>query len=281
MKTINQHLAEALRTLTPVSDTAGLDATVLMAHATGMGRIDIITHGDDLLDESKSELFNQLVKRREKHEPIAYITGQKEFWGLAFEVEKGILIPRPDTETIIATLMTLIPNSDIQGTVADLGTGSGAIIISLLSEFKNMQGFATDTNPLALKISHRNAKTHKVDDRLTLLEGRWAEPLEEEVNIIISNPPYIPSKEVKKLMPDVQNYEPGNALDGGKDGLNCYRELIPSAYKKLTHGGLLVLETGYDQHPAIYKLLEGDEWKEVQSFQDLGKRDRVIVALKA
>ena len=281
MKTINQHLANGIQELNGISDTAGLDATILLSLASNLSRIEIITHGDDTLTTQQEEKFNALIKRRKSNEPIAYITGEKEFWGLEFAIEKGILIPRPDTETIIATLLTLLPNPSAEGKIADLGTGSGAIIISLLTEFKNMLGFATDLNPKALKISHRNAKKHKVDNRLTILKGSWAEPLKEKVNIIISNPPYIPTKTIQTLMPDVKNYEPSSALDGGDDGLDCYKELIPSAHKKLLDGGILMLETGHNQHADIYKLLEKSMWKEVKSFKDLAQNDRVIVALKA
>jgi release factor glutamine methyltransferase len=279
MKTINQHLAHAIQELSN-SDTAGLDATVLLSHATGMNRVEVLTHGEEHLTPKQKEAFNALIERRKNHEPIAYITGSKEFWGLDFAVEPGVLIPRPDTETVIATLLTLIPNSDVMGTVADLGTGSGALIISMLTEFKNMQGFATDTSPLALKISHRNAKTHKVDSRLKILKGNWADPLLEPVNIIVSNPPYISTADMKTLMADVKDHEPESALHGGKDGLDCYKKLIPSAYQKLTNQGILVLETGYEQHKSIYKILEKEKWKDIKSFQDLGKRDRVIIALK-
>lgn len=263
------------------SVSAALDASLLMSHVTGKSRVEMMMAYDEEMDGEHLSSFNALVERRCSGEPVAYIMGEKEFWGLPFKVEPGILIPRPDTETLIGTLCALVGDKNAQGTVADIGIGSGAIIISILHEFKNLHGIGVDINPQALKITKHNAEVNGVADRLDLREGSYCEPLDEKVNILVSNPPYIRKDDILTLDKDVKDFEPHLALDGGDDGLVAYKSIIPQAEEKLVDGGLLMFEIGFDQKDDIISLFEKEKWREVQAFKDLAGRDRVIVAIKA
>lgn len=283
------NLQEALTKGTQILQTAGvqtavLDAAVLLEHVTGASRLDMITAGDKEVSPADVAAYEALVARRCKHEPVAYLTGEKEFWGYKFKVREGVLIPRPDSETLVATLLTLLPNKQIEGTIAELGVGSGALILSLLKECSNLKGFGTDVSDDAFAVTGENAMLLGVHERLQLLrnsaEKPWASVLPDKVNIIISNPPYIATDEVKTLDADVQNYEPHLALDGGADGLDCYRALIPTAYEKLIGGGLLLLEIGYTQAKDVQALLPRSQWAESKVFKDLAGRDRVIAAVR-
>jgi len=269
------------RLLDAGSDTAALDASLLLMHATGRDRLYLYTHPKTQLDRKEYAQLEGLMQRREKGEPIAYILGEKEFWGHTFKVTKGVLIPRPDSETMIATLLALIEDKSATAKVAELGVGSGALIISILKEFPNFTGFAVDIEPTPIAMTRENAGALGVADRLEVMQGNWADPLPAGLNIIVSNPPYIRKAEIQNLMRDVRNYEPVSALDGGDDGLDCYRSLIPAAYDKLISGGLLMLEIGYDQKRDVEALLEKEKWQSVHVFQDLGGRDRVVAAVKA
>ena len=278
---IDQALQEATKRLVEAGiETAALDASVLMSHVTGREKIELITHHKEEITEAEKKAYDAVIKRREGKEPVAYIVGEKEFWGKSFKVSPGVLVPRPDTETIIATLLALVPGKDAEAKVADLGVGSGCILISLLLEFPKFMGFAVDQSKGALKMTAKNAANHDVTDRLHLYQGNWAEPLEEKMNIIVSNPPYIRQSDMLTLMDDVKDFEPESALNGGESGLKCYRELIPSAYEKLIGSGLLLLEVGHDQAEDVLALLDKNKWSEKMTFKDLSGHDRVVAAVR-
>tara|TARA_R110000868_G_scaffold262401_1_gene520863 strand:- start:25185 stop:26030 length:846 start_codon:yes stop_codon:yes gene_type:complete len=277
---IQEALKKATSTLASASESAALDATLLLSKATGLTKIELFMRdGDDLTPEQLLE-FNAFIARRAAKEPIAYILGEKEFWGLPFKVVPGVLIPRPDTETLIATLLATVCDQQAQGTVADLGVGSGAILLSILSEFKKFKGVGVDMNDTALEIARENATNLGLSDRATFIKSAWLENVDEMFDIVVSNPPYIESAVIPTLMDDVKDYEPMLALDGGNDGLDCYRSLIPQAYAKLNKGGLLLLEIGYDQKETVMALLNKG-WANVQCFNDLGGNPRVVAAIKA
>ncbi|MFZ2620213.1 MAG: HemK/PrmC family methyltransferase, partial [Alphaproteobacteria bacterium] len=172
------------------------------------------------------------------------------------------------------------PDKHAAATVVDVGTGSGAIICSLLHEYQNFQGIAVDISPIALSIAADNASRLGVGGRLKLVASNLLEKVEGEVSIIVSNPPYITTAEMAVLMPDVQHFEPELALHAGPDGLDIYRSLIPQAYAKLHAGGLLALEIGYQQQAAVKALLEPTQWQDINCYQDLAGHDRVIVAIR-
>lgn len=263
--------------------SAALDVSMLMTAATGQSRLALFTAEMDEMKEEELEAFQALMARRLQGEPVAYILGEKEFWGLPFKVEPGVLIPRPDTETLVGALVAFVGSKEAEATVADIGTGSGALIVSILHEFKNFKGFGVDISPKALDITRYNAEKNGVAERLTMLEGSYLSPLKEQgqqVDILVSNPPYIQTEVINTLQTDVKDFEPHLALDGGTDGLVAYKSIIPQAEETVRGGGLIMLEIGFDQKDAIIPLFDTDKWSDIQCFKDLGGNDRVIVALR-
>jgi release factor glutamine methyltransferase len=281
MVTLDQALQHTVRRLVAVGiETAALDASLLLERATGKARLEIILAPEEPLSTEQVEYLEELVAKREACEPIAYILGEKEFWGLRFKVRPGVLIPRPDTETLVATVLALLPDRQVQATVVDFGVGSGCILLSLLKECSGLQGVGVDVSSVALSVTADNAANLGVAERLSLVKGQGLGDIPEDVSLIVSNPPYIPTMEIESLAPDVRVFEPTEALDGGEDGLAAYRLLIPGAYEKLHAGGLLVMEVGYNQKAAVMELLDKEKWQNISTYQDLAGRDRVIAAVK-
>ncbi len=278
---IGEALAHATQRLTAVGiSSASLDARLLVGHAANQNDLALRTEIQHEISTDQHELLEQLLQRREKFEPMAYILGSQPFFGRDFKVTPDTLIPRPDSETLIAALLALLPQRDQAFTVADLGVGSGCLLLTVLAEFPNAYGFGVDISDGALAVTGDNAVQLQVAERLTLLKGeKWADELPMGVNVIMSNPPYITTAEMAELMPDVKDYEPHTALEAGADGLDAYRALIPSAAKHLGAGGLLLLEVGYTQATDVKKLLEATAWADVQSFKDLSGHERVIAAV--
>ena len=277
---IQQALKEATVQLSKVSESASLDASMLLTHVTGFSKVDLFLKENETLLETDYQQFKVLVERRLKHEPMAYIVGEKEFWGLNFDVAPGVLIPRPDTETLVATLLALIPDADFKGRVADLGTGTGAILLSILSELTQFQGVGVDMNDTALDLAQKNAEKLGLSSRVQFQKSHWLDNVDETFHVIVSNPPYIETSTIQTLMEDVKGFEPMSALDGGEDGLDCYRSLLESAYDKLESGGLLLLEIGYNQRQTVARLLQ-NKFTKVECFKDLAGNDRVLAAIKA
>ncbi|MDD9912708.1 MAG: peptide chain release factor N(5)-glutamine methyltransferase [Alphaproteobacteria bacterium] len=281
MTTLEQALQNTARRLAVKGiETAGLDASLLVQVAAGCSRLELILNGDEALGDDAIAKLEELVLRREKREPLAYILGEKEFWGLTFKVTPDVLVPRPDTETLIAVVLNLLPDRQMPIKFADIGVGSGAIILSLLSEFPQAQAYGVDISAKALDVAWQNGERLGIADRVTWIEGDGAAALPETVSLIVSNPPYISEAEYEKLQLDVKNHEPQLALLAGEEGLDVYRSLIPQAYDKLHSGGLLVLEIGHKQQQAVRKLLKEKEWQDVTCYQDLAGRDRVLAAIR-
>lgn len=282
MITLDNALHTAIEQLAQADiENAALDATVLLQHATQLTRLELMTQPNRELLAHEHEHFSELVARRLQHEPVAYLTGKKEFWGLDFTIPPTVLIPRPDSETLIATLLAVLPDRETFFTIADVGCGSGALIISILHEYKNARGIAIDINTSALRTTAENAVQLGVAPRLTLQNAEWLSAVNEPLGVVISNPPYIPTADIEKLAPDVRAFEPHTALDGGADGLNAYRTLIPQAYAALVEGGLLLMEIGYNQAHAVCELCVDAQWSAVQVYKDLAGNDRVVMAVRA
>lgn len=279
--TLDEALRYGIGELQNSSESAALDASVLLQHVADLNNLDLIMRSDEEISETNLSTYKSYIERRLKHEPVAYITGEKEFWGLPFKVRKGVLIPRPDTETIVGTLLALIPEQSTPLTIADLGCGSGCILLSILSEYTESKGFGVDMSQVALSVSKENAENLKLSDRVDFFLGNWAEPLPEKVNIVVSNPPYIKPDVYENLLPNVKNHEPVEALKAEDNGLACYKEIVPAAYDKLHDGGLLMLEIGYDQKEDVLNLLDDKQWPEKMCFKDLAGHDRLIVGIKA
>ncbi len=261
-----------------------LDAELLLRQVLKKDRAWLIAHFQDLLDGENHRLFEDGINRRSRREPLQYITGEQEFWGLPFSVTPDVLIPRPETELLIETALGVAGNKGEPSTIIDLGTGSGCLAVSLAREMPAARVFATDISPNAANVARENARTHGVSDRIRFLEGDLFEPLEEldllsQVDIIVSNPPYVRSDELPTLMPEVRAYEPSTALVAGPQGTEVHNRIIEDAPAFLKKGGALIMEMGMGQTASLMKIVEqSGAYGTPQVLKDLAGIDRVIVA---
>jgi release factor glutamine methyltransferase len=274
-------------------ETARLDAECLLAHVLGFPRWRLMTEGKRRLTPEEFRRYLTLLQRRELREPLAYVLGRREFWSLLLAVSPGVLVPRPETEVLVEAALTVLRDAypakgngcpwPVHPIVLDLCTGTGAVAIALARELPGATIFGTDISRRALRVARRNAETHGVADRVTFLRGDLWRALDGQgpgghVDIVISNPPYIPSGVIPTLMPEVQ-WEPRRALDGGPDGLQFHRAIIFEAPQHLRPGGFLLLEIGADQAESVIRLFEeSGHFEGTRVLQDLAGRDRVVVA---
>jgi release factor glutamine methyltransferase len=259
-------------------DTASRDAELLLLHALQISRATLIAYPDRELPADQETLYQSLIVRRLQHEPIQYIIGQQEFYGLNFYVTPAVLIPRPETEHLVEAVLTLVPSNQSLK-IADVGTGSGAIAIALAVHLPLAAITALDISPDALAVAARNARENKVANRIRFLPSDLLNAVtsgEETFDAIVSNPPYIPNTDGPALHPQVRDHEPANALFAGETGLDIYRRLIPQAYNGLKQNGLLALEIGHGQQIALTELLSG--WESVSFLEDLQQIPRVALA---
>jgi len=279
-------LREAAETLSSNHiEQARLEAGLLLAHVLEMRKEDLIIHPDQELTDSQEEQFQKLVERRCRKEPLAYIVGHREFWSLKFKVNPKVLIPRPETEGVIERLLNLSGDeaSEKAIRILDIGTGSGVLAIVSALEFPKSRVAAVDNSGEALEIAQENALRHRVADRIEFLKmdlmSDWYLPKNDLYDYILFNPPYIPSRELEQLMPDVRDYEPREALDGGPDGLACYRSIITKGLPYLKPGGHLIFEVGDDQAGSVLQSLQAlGGLDAIEIVQDLSGRDRVVSA---
>jgi release factor glutamine methyltransferase len=254
--------------------TARGDAELLLRHATGHDRAFLLTHPDAALTPEQRMLYEQWLERRARHEPIQYILGEQEFYGLALRVTPDVLIPRPETEHLVeAALHRLAQDAPIR--IADIGTGSGAIAVALAYALPHAAVIALDSSQPALEVARQNAERHLLADRIRVLESDLLTAVAgEKFDAIVSNPPYIADSET--LEQQVRDYEPKSALYAGPSGLEVYRRLIPQAWEALNSGGWLLLEIGHGQRDALTALLA--DWSEVEFVDDLQGISRVACA---
>ena len=258
-------------------ESADIDARLLLMHGTGLTRAELIASAGDALSPDTAELIQGLAARRINGEPVDNILGYREFYGRRFKVTQDVLSPRPETEMLVEAALDIYktkPNAN----VLDLGTGSGAIIISVLAEALNGLGTAIDMSEAALDIARQNAKTHKLTNRIEFMRGEWFAPVKDSYDIIISNPPYITQEAMAALAPEVKNFDPHIALSGGEDGLSAHREIISKAKGFLKPGGTLIFETGFDQAETVTALLTAAGFSAVRTHKDLAGHDRMIRA---
>jgi release factor glutamine methyltransferase len=234
-------------------ESAYLDARILTGHALGLDLTGLVSAAQRQLTEDESTRLEQFARRRLAGEPVARIIGEKEFWGLSVELSSATLVPRPDTETVVELALELLraENLDRPLRIADLGTGSGAILLALLSELPAAQGFGTDISEEALRTAALNAACAGLSDRATFIACDYATGLKGPFDLIVSNPPYIRTADIDGLAVEVRDHDPLAALDGGADGLDAYRALISQAASLLAPGGWLVVEAGQGQSAAI------------------------------
>ena len=281
MLTYQQALIEtASRLKESGSTTPELDALLLLCHVTGKDRIGVYATPKEPLTSEEYSKFDNLVGRREKAEPMGYILGEKGFWEFDLKVRKGVLIPRPDTESLVEAILDIHKDRNTALNILELGVGTGAIILSLLHEMPNAKGLGVDVSPDALACAEENAEANNLDDRLTLRASSWFDNVSEDgFDVIVSNPPYIRTDDIPNLMRDVAHHEPSLALDGGNDGLDAYRHIINEAPAKLKAGGLLAFEIAYDQADDLKKLLkDSGNFTPAVIVKDLAEHDRVVLA---
>ncbi len=252
----------------------------LLAHAIGRDRTFIVTHADQPLEAVAVAAFQKLIERRAAGEPLQYLTGQEEFFKLDFEVTPGVLIPRPETELVVEIALELL-KGNLDPFVADIGTGSGCIAISLLHELRDAQAIATDISAAALSVARRNAERHGVTDRLTVIESDCFAKVNagRPFSLIASNPPYIRDDEIGTLQREV-GFEPRTALAGGPDGLDIVRRLLDEAAPFLAEDGHFVLEIGFGQSALVEQLINREIWELIEMRPDLQGIARTVVLRK-
>jgi release factor glutamine methyltransferase len=279
-------IAEALREASTRLRVGGVaeprrEAGTLLAHTLGCDRAFLITHADEALTASRLSDFRACLARRAAGEPFQYIAGRQAFYGLDFEVNPDVLIPRPETELLVEAALGLLKGTD-EPSVCDVGTGSGCIAVTLLHELRDAGGFALDVSAAALSVAARNAARHGVGERLRLLVSDCFDALAEgghegvRFDLVASNPPYIAEDALKDLQREVREHEPRAALTPGGDGLSVIRRLVAGAPRFLKPGGHLLMEIGFDQHERVAALIDPSVWTLLDIHKDLQGIPRTV-----
>jgi len=258
--------------------SARLDAELLLGEALGLDRIKLIIEAERPLADAELARYRDLIKRRRSGEPIAYILGRREFFALPFRVDRRVLIPRPDTEVLVEIALEGTRERHLYGRALDLCTGSGCVAIAFAKARPTWRVTAIDLSPDAAALARENSLRASTIRNLAILEGDLFAPLpaDAQFELITANPPYIPSAEIETLETDVRDYEPRLALDGGNDGLAVIRRLLADAPRYLSAGGLLAMEVGFDQAPAVGELFASAGFREVSRARDLAGVERVV-----
>jgi release factor glutamine methyltransferase len=257
-----------------------IDARVLVEAACGVTRADIVGDPHRELSAAQVERLDAYLERRIRREPVSHILGRKGFWNIMLGVTSDVLTPRPETEVIVDHALRLFPEGR-PFRILDLGVGSGAILLAILAERPAARGLGIDVSEEALAVARDNAARLGLADRIALLRGDWSGGLAgSEFDLVVSNPPYIASPVIETLDPEVRDYEPRIALDGGPDGLDAYRRLAPEILRMLRPGGRFLVEIGYDQKAAAESLFRAAGAMEVETLPDLSTHDRVVTGMK-
>ena len=287
-QTLQELFAELVRSFREHDvPTSELDARILICHLAGITHEVLAAHPEVTLSNGTVRAIMNAAKRRCAREPVSRIVGVREFWGLEFSLVASSLDPRPDTETLVQAVIDVAAGHDCPDplTILDLGTGSGCILIALLHEIGNAHGVGVDRNPDTLKIAQGNAQRHRLGDRASFVCASWLDGLSGEFDIVVSNPPYIPSDEISLLEPEVAMFDPRRALDGGRDGLDAYRQIIPRLVQILKPGGWALFEVGEKQAPDVCTLFQaagkGIRFDELLQMPDLAGRIRCIAARRS
>ncbi|MBN2366429.1 MAG: peptide chain release factor N(5)-glutamine methyltransferase [Calditrichaeota bacterium] len=258
---------------------ARLSAELLLSGALNMKRLDLYLQFERILTTAELDRFREYVKRRAKYEPVQYILGEQNFMGLIFRVNPDVLIPRPETELLVEAVLNEISSRSSENlAVLDVGTGSGAIAISLAHFCRECRIIANDISSAALETARRNARLLSTENIqfIQCQATELPEHLTEKCDVIVSNPPYVPEKQYEELHPQVKNFEPAEALKGGPDGLDFYRSFIPVIPRILKRGGLVFLEIGFNQKEKIQDLLSDSGVKQLDFIQDYQKINRIV-----
>jgi release factor glutamine methyltransferase len=280
-RTLRSAISEGTQLLRFVDiESARLDAEVLLCHLLGIEKAVLYANIDAVLNIEQEQRFRELLHRRARREPVPYITGQKEFWSLGLIVTPDVLIPRPETELLVELVLErAMPYAHMSRLkILDLGTGSGAIAVSLAKELPRSRITAVDISSAALEVARRNSERHRVVSRIQTGCGDLFEPVSDHFDFIVSNPPYIRREELGLLPAEIHDWEPPAALDGGIDGLDYYRRIIAEAHCYLEPGGHLILEIGADMGAVLVDMLaKAGCYAPAVVYQDYAGRDRIIV----
>lgn len=258
-------------------EEATLDARLLLEAVCGTDRNDLLVHGEQPVMPQAEEKYLHWIRQRAEHIPLQQLTGEQDFMGLTFSVNEHVLIPRQDTEILVEEVLKELHD---RMRILDMCTGSGCILLSLLHYSNDCEGLGVDLSAEALEVAGRNVLkvlTPEKAEHAHFLQSDLFEKVEGKFEIIVSNPPYIASAEIEKLMPEVRDHEPRMALDGTEDGLHFYRRIIKEAGKHLVNSGMLFFEIGYDQGQAVSELMRAQGYREVQVVQDYAGLDRVVL----
>jgi len=267
--------------------TPELDARLIICHGAGLSHEAFAMQPERLLDKETVGDILLAAERRCAREPVSRIVGEREFWGLDFALGASALDPRPDTETLVQAALDVAAGHYNSGplSILDIGTGSGCILVALLYELHAAHGVGTDRNLDTLKIARANARRHQLGGRASFVCTSWLDGLSGGFDIIVSNPPYIPTDEISSLEPEVARYDPHEALDGGRDGLDAYRWMVPRLAQVLKPGGWVLFEVGYGQAPDVCALFQaegnGNTYGELLQRPDLAGHIRCVAARRS
>lgn len=275
MSTLAQWLQNATVALTQISDSPRIDAEALARHALALTATQLIVHAERTLHRPENTALDALLARRQQGEPIAYLVGEREFWSLPIKVNAHVLIPRPETELLVAQALRFIPDGHCC-TVADLGTGSGAIALAIAHERPHARVIASDLSPQALALAQDNAHALALPN-IEFRVSDWCGALQELCHVIVSNPPYIRADDAHLTQGDVR-FEPRLALTAGADGLSAIRVIATQARAHLAQGGALILEHGCDQQSAVMEILKLHGYRALEGLRDLAGQPRAVVA---
>lgn len=277
--TIKQALQLSSNKLKKVSETPWLDAEVLLGYVLKVDRAKLLAHPNKKLTKTKYQSFGKLISRRLKHEPVAYIIKYKEFYGLDFYIDRRVMIPRPETELLVDEAIKLSVTSRKPLAICDIGTGSGCIAIALAKRLKNIEIYATDTSNNILKIAKKNAKKHKVLNKIIFLKGGLLNPLENhKIDIVVANLPYLTTKQWLSTKLDIRKHEPREALDGGRNGLDYIKKLLHQAWQR-KDVKIIILEIEGKRQANKIKKLAKEYWPKCKTKikKDLRGLDRVAI----
>lgn len=277
--TIREILLKYSKQLEEISSTPRLDVEILLQKALGdVDRLYIHLNLEKFLSEEEENLFLKLINERLNNRPIAYIVGNREFMGLDFYVQEGVLIPRPDTEILVEEVIE-IGNNKGEIEILDIGTGSGAITVSLAKYLDNANLTSVDISDIALEVGKKNAISNNVDNKIEFIKSNLFTEIDKDkkFDVIVSNPPYIRKKDVENLESQVKDFEPYTALEGGEDGLDFYRKITQQAKLYLKENGVLAYEVGHDQSEDVSKLMKINGYTNIYTKKDLQGIDRVVI----
>jgi release factor glutamine methyltransferase len=281
MKTIKTLLSESKKSLKDSGiPSYSLDADLIMAHVLKTSKEEVFCHPERILYPNQDAEFKRLIAERYARKPMAHILGVREFWERSFKVTQDTLDPRPDSESLIEQVLQLYKNLPKPKRIIDFGTGTGCLLLTLLSEFDESQGVGVDISETAIAVAQENAEKLGLAKRTSFVVSNWGKKIKGEYDLIISNPPYIKKSDIDGLEPEVSTYEPKQALDGGDGGLDCYIILASDIFPLLAEGGFAVLEHGIGQEADVKRILENNGFKFVANKPDLSGINRCVTVKK-